>query len=143
MIVFVDTNIFLDVLLDRKPLADSSEQVLNICSRPGFKMYTSDISFANITYFAVKYRPSESRALLRTLLGKVHIADTPAAVFEKALTSDLKDLEDAYQLFTAMRIRGIKYLITRNGKDFISNFAATSLKVLTPDEFLAITPATS
>lgn len=61
MIVFIDTNVFLDVLLNREGLAERSEKVLNICSAPGFRIYLSSISFANITYFLTEYRKAETK----------------------------------------------------------------------------------
>lgn len=70
MIVFVDTNIFLDVLLNREGLATDSERGLNKCSKPGYSMYTSSVSFADITYFLTKYRPAKAEILSEVLLKK-------------------------------------------------------------------------
>jgi predicted nucleic acid-binding protein len=132
MILFIDTNIFLDVLLNREPLAESSEKVLNICSEQGFKIYTTAISFANISYFVNKFRSSEARFLLTQILNSVHIADTTARDLEKALLSKMNDLEDAYQYFTALKIRGLKYFITRN----VKHYRNATIPVLTPEGFI-------
>ena len=132
MILFIDTNIFLDVLLNREPLAENSEKVLNRCTGPGHKIYTSAISFANITYFLNKYRPAEARFLLTQLLNTVHIADTVARDFEKALLSEMPDMEDAYQYYTALKIRGLKYFITRNTK----HYKNASVPIVTPEVFI-------
>lgn len=96
-------------------------------------MYTSAISFANITYFVTKFRAPEARDLLTTLLGRVYIVDTSAIAFEKALNSDFKDLEDAYQFYTATQIRGIQYVVTRNEKDY----KKSTLPVISPEDFVA------
>lgn len=135
MIVFVDTNIFLDVLLNREGLANDSERVLNKCSKPGYSMYTSSVSFANITYFLTKYRPAEAKVLLEALLKKVNIAQTRTKDFQKALQSNFNDLEDAYQYYTALQIRGIKYFITRN----IKHYKHSVISVVTPGVFLSAT----
>lgn len=132
MIVFIDTNIFLDVLLNREPLAESSERVLNICSEQGHKIYTSAISFANITYFVNKYRRAEARFLLMQVLNSVQIADTVAKDFEKALQSEMNDHEDAYQYFTALRIKGLKYFITRN----VRHYKNAAIPIVTPEDFI-------
>lgn len=135
MIVFIDTNIFLDVLLNREGLVTDSETVLNRCSKPGYSMYTSSISFTNITYFLTKYRPAEAKILLEALLKKVYIAQTQAKDFQKALQSNFHDLEDAYQYYTALQIRGIKYFITRN----IKHYKHSVINVVTPGTFLSVT----
>lgn len=132
MILFVDTNIFLDVLLDRKLLAKSSAEILNKSAVPGYKLYTSAISFANLTYFVCKFRPSEAHFLLSQILNDIYIADTSTKDFEQALESGMKDLEDAYLYFTALRIRGLKYFITRNVKHFRKK---DGFSVVTPEEF--------
>lgn len=139
MILFIDTNIFLDVLLGRKLLAESSAKVLDQSAKPGYKLYTSAISFANITYFVNKYRSSEARFLLSQILNDIHIADISAKDFERALESEMKDLEDAYLYFTALRIRGLKYFITRN----VKHFRKGVLPVVTPEEFLEAEENTS
>lgn len=133
MIVFIDTNVFLDVLLNREGLADESEKVLNVCSAPGFRMHLSSISFANITYFLTKYRRSETKPLLLKLLNSVHITETLPGDLEKALNSNFPDLEDAYQYYTAVKIRGIKYFITRN----IKHYKKATIAVMTPGQFLS------
>ncbi len=132
MIVFIDTNVFLDVLLGREHLADTSGQVLDICSSSGYRIYTSVISFANITYFLTKYRKGEAHALLSQLLNTIHIADTTIFDLEKAIQSRMSDLEDAYQYFTARKIRGLKYFITRN----IKHYKNVTIAVVTPETFL-------
>lgn len=135
MIVFIDTNIFLDVLLNREGLATDSQSVLNRCSKPGYSMYTSSMSLTNITYFLIKYRPQEAKVLLETLLKKIHIAETRSKDFQKALQSNFHDLEDAYQYYTALQIRGIKYFITRN----IKHYKHSVISVVTPGAFLSAT----
>lgn len=132
MIVFIDTNVFLDVLLNRDKLADSSEKVLDICSSNGYKIYTSSISFANITYFISKFRSAEARDLLLHLLNSINIIDSSAKDFEKALQSDFRDIEDAYQYYTAINIRSLKYFITRN----VKHYKDTTLSITTPEEFI-------
>lgn len=93
------------------------------------------MSFTNITYFLTKYRPGEARVLLQALLKKVYIAGTRSRDFQKVLQSDFHDLEDAYQYYTALQIRGIKYFITRNIKDYKHSV----ISVVTPAAFLSAT----
>jgi hypothetical protein len=52
--------------------------------------------------------------------------------FEKALQSEMNDLEDAYQYFTALRIRGLKYFITRN----VKHYKNTAFPVVTPEVYI-------
>ena len=135
MIVFVDTNIFLDVLLNREGLATDSERGLNKCSKPGYSMYISSVSFANITYFLTKYRPAEAEILLDALLKKVNIAQTRTKDFQKALQNNFNGPEEAYQYYTALQIRGTIYFITRN----IKHYKHSVISVVTPGVFLSAT----
>lgn len=132
MILFIDTNVVLDVLLNREFLAESSEKVLNFCSEGGHKAYISSVSFANITYFLYKYRPSEAKSLLKHILNNIGIAETGFKDFENALQSEFSDMEDAYQYYSALRIRGVKYIITRN----IKHYKKSSIAVITPEDFI-------
>lgn len=126
---FFESGYYSDIRLF---LCESSAIILNRCAEPGFKLYTSAISFANITYFVSKFRTAESRHLLTQILNDIHIAETNARDFEKALRSEMKDLEDAYQYFTAVKIRGLKYIITCNVKHYEKGL----IPILTPEEFI-------
>ena len=54
-------------------------------------------------------------------------------LFENALYSNFKDIEDGYQYFTAKEY-GISIVVTRNVKDFVVD----DISVLTPEQFLSI-----
>lgn len=51
------------------------------------------------------------------LLPIVHVATATKADFEQALSTSIRDLEDAAQAAAATKI-GADYLVTRNEKDF-------------------------
>ncbi len=141
MIYFVDTNIFLDVILNRldvilngKRLIEKSKEVLNIGSLPGNKIITSAISFANITYFLDKYRRSEKQRLLLGLLDTIEIVNTPSDILRKAIQSNMPDLEDAYQYYTAIQEKKLECFVTRN----IKHYKNKNTPILTPEEFVEI-----
>ncbi len=52
---------------------------------------------------------------------------------QSALSSSLKDFEDAIQHFAAKAEAGVNAIVTRNKADY----AASEIPVLSPDEFLA------
>jgi PIN domain-containing protein len=54
-------------------------------------------------------------------------------LFENALYSNFKDIEDGYQYFTAKEY-GIPIVVTRNVKDFVVD----DISVLTPEQFLSM-----
>ena len=54
-------------------------------------------------------------------------------LFENALYSNFKDIEDGYQYFTAKEY-DIPIVVTRNVKDFVVD----DISVLTPEQFLSM-----
>ena len=53
MKIFIDTNIFLDVVFDRDDVVEST-LILNSCHQKLFEGYIADITLLNIDYVASK-----------------------------------------------------------------------------------------
>ena len=82
--------------------------------------------------FLKKKGHSESINFIKSLIEVVEVIGIDKDIIVKALTSDMKDFEDAVQT-SAAELNEIKFIITRNKNDFTD----TSLKIMTPKEFLA------
>lgn len=132
MKVFLDTNVFLDAMLENRQFKEAPVKILNLCSQKRIDAYTSDISFANITYFIQKATRGNVEVLLRAILEDITIVSFEKADFIKALKFGFADIEDAYQGVAAEKIGDVDYLITRNIKDF----KKSSIPVITPEDFV-------
>ena len=87
----------------------------------------------NIDYVLSKLESrKKARQIIIKLLTLVEISSVGKSTIKKAAMSNFKDYEDAIQNFSAEEA-GIRYIITRNLKDF----AKSSLIIQSPKEFLS------
>ncbi len=133
MDIFLDTNVLMDVLLDREPFVADSQQVWLLAERGKIRGLVSAISFPNVYYVVRKL--SGARQARRTMV-MLRDVFAPVAcdeqVLHQAIDADFKDFEDAIQYFSALRADA-DCIVSRNPKDF----RASDIPVLTPSEFLA------
>lgn len=133
MKIFVDTNILLDVFLERKPHCDYSIKIWDIAENRMAQAFVSAISFNNIYYILNKYQGREcARRSLEVLNANFSIVPLDKGIMEKAISSPMSDFEDAIQLFSALSSRA-DCIVTRDCKDFPQD----SIPILSPQTFLA------
>ncbi|MGM9983903.1 MULTISPECIES: PIN domain-containing protein [Fibrobacter] len=127
----LDTNVVLDVLLNRPAFVQNSAAILRVASEEIQEFITAS-AITDIYYIARKeLRGSlQAKALIRNLLQIVHVAAVSEVDIWAALESDWKDFEDSVQNTVAEHQR-FDYIITRNPSDFKDS----NLPVLTPQEF--------
>jgi len=132
--IFIDTNIIIDFLADRKPHSNYAEQIFELALQNKIKIYTSSHSIATTHYILKKYiSEKELRKILLELLDLFTILPIDVDVLQKGLKSSIKDFEDALQMIVASTLSEISFIVTRNIKDFKSS----KISVVTPDEFLS------
>ena len=133
MKVFVDTNLFIDILLDRKPFSKESAMVYKLCENAMLDGYVAPITINNIYYICRKAKHIE---IIKEYLAEISVYFTVANMnserIKKANSLKISDYEDALQYAMAMQ-NSCEYLITRNVKDFKN---VSTVKVLTPGDFL-------
>ncbi len=130
--VFIDTNIIVDLIADRKPFSQFAIQIFKLAEHGKIKLFTSSHSFATTHYLLKKYIDEKVlRNVLFDLLDFVRIIPIDEGILKKGLRSKIKDYEDAIQMMCAGSIEQIDCIVTRNPKDF----KASEISVLTPDEF--------
>ncbi len=130
--VFIDTNIMLDFLGERKPFYESIAKIATLAEKGKLTLVVSPISFATVNYFLAKYESAEiAREKLRKFKIISEICSLDEQTIEKGLNSSMKDFEDALQYFSATE-SDCEIILTRNGKDFKKSL----LPVMTADEFL-------
>jgi predicted nucleic-acid-binding protein len=129
--VFVDTNILVDLIADRRPFSKFAIQLFSKAEEKKVKLYASSHSIATTYYLLKKYiDEKELREILYSVLDYLSIIAIDQDVIRKALKSGHKDFEDALQIIAAYSIEKPHCIVTRNVKDF----KGSEIPVLTPDE---------
>lgn len=133
MKIMCDTNIIIDVLLEREPFVEDSCKVLSLCEDHLIHGFVSASSVTDVYYLVRKYTHSTDLAykavgkLLEIVkVGSVTNNDVLTAFQQKA-----KDFEDCLVATCAKSIR-CDCIVTRNKKDF----EEFDVPVLTPAELL-------
>ena len=132
MIVFIDTNIVLDVMLANADLYDESNAVLSCCTE-GYDFYISAASCTDIYYITKRtLRDTErTKQVMKNLLTAVSVAGVDETCIRNALESDWNDFEDSVQHEVAQQIKA-DIIVTRNRSDY----KHSAVRIMTPDEFL-------
>ena len=129
-----DTNVVLDVLLERAPFVEPAARLLDAVSRRSIEGLLCATTLTTVDFLLVRHRNREiARQGLAWLLSIFDVAPVNRTVFDQALKIDWSDFEDAV-LHEASYLADATAIVTRNTKDF--NEAL--LHVYTPEECLAI-----
>ena len=129
--VFLDTNILIDLIADRKPFSKHAIEIFKSKEENKTHLYTSSHSIVTAHYLLKKYvDEKELRTILFILLDFIEVIPVDLDGLKKGLRSSIKDFEDAVQMQCASSIAGMNYLVTRNLKDF----KTSEIEVLSPDE---------
>lgn len=133
MIVFLDTNVILDILMKREPFFQASYDAVKRCLNNKDRIYFSATAVTDIFYLLRKATGNRNTALqaLDSLLHLVEVADTRASDIQKALHSEVNDFEDAV-LVEVARAYAADVIISRNVKDFTK----ATLSVQSPVKWL-------
>lgn len=131
--VLIDTDVIMDFFFDRKPFAEYSAEVLNLCADKKIQGFTTPVIISNVYYLLRKTAKhliiKEKIKLLLTIIDVIKM-DKNAVL--NALNPEFKDFEDALQNFSAIETGDIKVILTRNLKDF----KKSELAVFTPETYL-------
>lgn len=132
--IFIDTNVLIDLLGDRKPFSKHAIEIFSLAETKEIILYTASHTIATTYYVLKKYSDeSELRKIFYGLLDFVKIIAVDEDVVRKALMSTTKDFEDGIQLMSAITVKKIDSIVTRNPKDF----KGSTIKIITPDKFLS------
>jgi predicted nucleic acid-binding protein len=134
MRIAFDTNVVLDLLLDRAPFVEHAAELFSKVERSELSSILCATTITTIHYLANKAVGAERAAFyISKLLGLCEIAPVNRAVLEDALASGFSDFEDAV-LHESARHAGCDALVTRN----VTDFSRAHIRVYTPTELLAI-----
>jgi len=134
MRLLLDTNVILDVLLDRSPHATDSAKVLAAAEVGQVQGFMGATTVTTIYYLAAKQlgRAGADEAV-NNLLKLLEVAPVTRSVLEDALELEFTDFEDAV-LAAAGKAAGVEGIITRDPKGFKN----ASVPVLSPTELVAV-----
>lgn len=134
MKIFIDVNVFIDVMTKRSGWTESL-RVLNLARKsPAIDGWTSALTLPLIYFFRRRVvDEATARTDAQAILKGLQLVGLSQTIIEGALTSAGPDFEDNIQLVSAKSIFAI-HLITRNKKDFDTS----QITVLTPEEWLIL-----
>lgn len=132
MKVLLDTNVVLDVLLQRGPWLADAEAIRLAGNQGLLECAVTASSLTDIYYIARRLagKPA-ARRMVRECLDSLTIVAVDREALELADTLDVDDFEDALQVAAAAR-HGWDAIITRNASDF----AGSPIPVLSPAELV-------
>ncbi|MBN8652162.1 MAG: PIN domain-containing protein [Cytophagales bacterium] len=128
--LFLDTNLLLDFVLDRKPFSDQAERIIQLRFTHKKRLFTSALSIANVAY-VVRKAGQNPFLVITEMMEWVEIVSLTKAEFSQTIKSTFKDFEDALQFYTALEVDA-DVIITRDLKDF----SASSIPVNSPTQYL-------
>jgi len=118
--VLIDTNVILDVFLEREPHYTNSKNVLYQLDDGNFHGFITATTVVNIFYHVEKYRDSETAfSSVKHLLtnSDIVVLGVDKYVLMTALDSKMTDFEDAVQASSA-DFAELDFIVTRNQRDF-------------------------
>ncbi len=132
MKVLLDTNIIVDVALERQPFFGDSETVLSFVEQGQIEGYISASSFGDLYYIIRKDKGRDlTLEFLRNIITFCQVATVDSTAISMALTVNFRDFEDAIQYSTAV-LNHLDAIITRNPRDF----TVTTLRIITPNQLI-------
>ena len=137
MRVLFDTNVVLDVLLDRQPFVDVATRLFALVDNGRLDGVVGATTLTTIHYLARKTLGTRKASeVVSGLLDLFDVAPVDGDTLRSACGLDFADYEDAV-LHEAAVAAGAVAIVTRNQADF----ARSSVPVLGPAELLAVIAA--
>lgn len=134
MRVLFDTNVILDVLLDRAPYAETTTRIFSEIEYGNVLGYLCATTITTVHYIVKKaIDAAQSELAIRKLLMLFEIAPVNRAVIESALSSGFTDFEDGV-LHESARHVDAQAIVTRN----LNDFKKATISVYSPNELANI-----
>ena len=133
MKVFLDTNILLDVLVERdnKEFTENATMILGLGSNRVLDLYMSLLSVTIIAYVLRNMTAVKKKGIIKDLVSIVKVLPSLPEHVENMLECQMNDIEDAMQVQSATEGQ-CDVIVTRNTTDFRD----AGLPVISPEEFL-------
>ena len=116
--MLLDTDILIDVALDRRPHSDAATELLDQLQKGPKRAFVAWHTLSNFHYLVASRRSgSGARDFVEQLTRFVAVATTGTDAIQYATKLPMADFEDAMQV-AAARACGARHIITRNLADF-------------------------
>ena len=136
MKILIDTNVILDIALERKPFVKQAAILLKAVQQYKIQLFMTATTVTDLYYITRKEKGKETALeFIEDLLQFVEVASVDKHVIIQALHSDIPDFEDAIQECSAKN-EAIKIIVTRNEEDF----KKSDLEIHSPESFLNTLP---
>lgn len=133
MHLLLDTNVILDVIMNRKPFVDNALAIMAMGEAGVVKLSLSTDAISTIFYIIERNKDAATaRQAILNLAARVELAPLDGDAVMRGLSYDFVDVEDALVASVAESIAA-DVIVTRNAKDF----ARSPVTVMTPTELLA------
>ena len=131
--MLLDTDVLIDVALDRRPHSGPSSELLDRVERGARRAFVAWHTLSNFHYLVRPARgDAGTRDFIAELIRFVAVAPADSAALRHALSLPMADFEDAMQVAAARACRA-RHIVTRNVRDF----ARSPIPAMTPREALA------
>jgi len=131
--VLFDTNVLLDILLEREPYIEVASKLFSLVDNGRIKGSICATAVTTAYYMTAKGLGSKrAHDQVRTLLSMFEVATVDGGVLQRALDSGLSDYEDSVA-HEAANAAGIGAIVTRNAQ----GFTRATIPVFEPHELLA------
>lgn len=129
--IFIDTNILLDVALQRSSFMQDAARIWGDCESGKVKGFISAISLNNMHFIMAKLI-GKDRALeaVRICMSIFTVVPLDEKILRLAVELPHKDFEDAIQLFSAVQAKA-ECVVTRDANHFPNDY----LPILSPKEY--------
>jgi predicted nucleic acid-binding protein len=130
--ILIDTNVVLDLLLEREPFVETAIALFEQIEQGNLEGAIAATTITNIFYIIRKTEGHEvALAAINRLLIGLQFCAVDRQTVEIGLSLGLKDFEDSIQLACAT-LSQLDGIVTRDRKDFIGS----SLPIYSPTELL-------
>jgi predicted nucleic acid-binding protein len=127
--LLVDTNVVLDVLLDRQPHAETSVAIWASIETGRWDGFLAAHAVTTIHYLVQKeLGAAKAKQLIGLIVRVFRVAAVDGAVIEQALRLPIADFEDAVTVAAALSAE-CEYVVTRDPK----GFRGSPVRALTPE----------
>ena len=131
--MLIDTNVLLDVALDRQPHSVAAVELLTRLEQMPGRAFVAWHTISNFYYVFTKAGGSPPPEIFITgLINFVEVVPTGTEAVRYALSLPMDDFEDALQV-AAARACGADYIVTRDESDF----TASPIPAILPEQALA------
>jgi len=129
--VYFDTNIILDIALNRKPFVNDALKLIELIENNKIIGFVNSLSIVSVHYIISKNKGKDiARQFIKDILQFFDIVNVDKNIIINALNSNFKDFEDSVQEFSAKN-SGIEIILTRNSSDFKNS----NLQIFEPSQF--------